>query len=252
MRRFIELEFNLPGSYELTVNAESLNAGKITAGGLVVDTSPWTGTFFGFVPIKMKAEPFTGYLFSHWSGTSWAPDPRVEIILAADSQIGATFEAASNFTGAVVINEICFANSNYFNSGDWIEIYGVRGSHDLAGSIISDENKNNEFIIPAGITISQGEHIIFVEDTALFREHYGTEIKIVGNLNFGFRANGDQVRFIEPSGLTLDSVEFDNQPPWPLSPDSLNRTLELIDPLLANELANFIVATWFARIKSRL
>ena len=48
---------------------------------------------------------------------------------------------------------------------------------------------------------------------------------------------GDQVRIFDDQGFLIDSVEYDDSDPWPLEPDGLGPTLELINPLNDNSLA---------------
>jgi hypothetical protein len=59
----------------------------------------------------------------------------------------------------------------------------------------------------------------------------------VGPTGFGFSGNGELLRIYDEQGAMVDTVHYDDTAPWPLTPDGMGPTLELINPGLDNALA---------------
>lgn len=61
---------------------------KGTTPGVFQQPYPWNGVYFSAIPINVKAVPYPGAQFSHWSGASSSTNP--EITLTSTSNIGLT------------------------------------------------------------------------------------------------------------------------------------------------------------------
>lgn len=60
---------------------------------------------------------------------------------------------------------------------------------------------------------------------------------MLGPLGFGLGGGGDQVRIFNDSNTLIDSLEYDDEIPWPSTPDGDGYTLELIGTDLDNSLS---------------
>ncbi len=92
---------------------------------------------------------------------------------------------------------------------DWIELYNATNATiDLAGMYLTDElNKPTQYQIPAGVTISSGQHLVFVADKDLIPRP--THI----HTNFELAADGEEVGLVDVDGVTMiDSLDFGDLP----------------------------------------
>lgn len=94
MRQHILSFFELQDSLLLQLNVSDTTQGHIKvntihvadgAPGILNNAYPWEGIYFKDIPIKLKAIPKQGYLFSHWSGVSNADSAFFEKTFYADT-----------------------------------------------------------------------------------------------------------------------------------------------------------------------
>lgn len=87
-RQHIQQQFDIEGLYNLTVSPEIQEAGYITVNtidilpttvGVSENPYPWTGLYFSDIPLKIKANAYEGYVFTHWSGASESTEAEIEI-----------------------------------------------------------------------------------------------------------------------------------------------------------------------------
>lgn len=91
---------------------------------------------------------------------------------------------------------------------DWIEIYnGGAGAVELGGMFLTDELQDlSKWQIPAGVSISPGQHLLFFADSDDSQGAYHT--------NFRLRGIGEIVALIDRDGTTVvDSIAFEEQVP---------------------------------------
>ncbi len=235
MRQFVEQQFGLPGHATLSLNCNPPAGGDVKINENEIPPTGWSGIYFRTVPLTIEAIPQPGYRFVGWTGGSVSTNPRLTIALDNDRSITALFSLAPGIVGLPVINEINYNSIDSFDTGDWVELYAFNGEVDLSDWTISDEDSAHSYLFPIGTIIPPGEYLIVVEDTAKFDSLFPGVTNVVGPLGFGFGKGGDQVRVFSPRGELIDSVAFDDTPPWPLEADGLGSTLELRDPALPNE-----------------
>ncbi|MDZ7288378.1 MAG: CotH kinase family protein [candidate division KSB1 bacterium] len=145
------------------------------------------------------------------------------------TNMGRADSAASN-TGAVVINEIMYNSPPEMDAKDWIELYNPQAiSQPLSGWILRDEDVTHQFRIPFSAIIPAGGYWVLCGDTSAFKRFHPEVKNISGNISFGFGGK-DQVRLYTSVGLLVDSVAYDNDPPWPVDADGKGYSLELIVP----------------------
>jgi hypothetical protein len=84
-----------------------------------------------------------------------------------------------------------------------------------------------------GINLAAGQRIIVARNPAVFQSVYGTSINLAltgfggANLSNG----GERITLVGPIGETLQDFTYQDNAPWPTSPDGGGRSLEIIDPL---------------------
>jgi hypothetical protein len=113
---------------------------------------------------------------------------------------------------------------------DWIELYNPQtASQTLSGWILRDEDITHQFRIPFSTLIPAGGYWVLCRDTSAFKRFHPEVKNISGNISFGFGGK-DQVRLFTSAALLVDSVAYDNDPPWPVEADGKGYSLEILDP----------------------
>jgi hypothetical protein len=79
-----------------------------------------------------------------------------------------------------------------------------------------------------------GEFLVLVEDSVKFQSVYPEVINYIGSFAFGLGNNGESLYLYDEDHLLVDSLTYDDSPPWPAEPDGNGPTLELTDPALDN------------------
>ncbi|MEX2605467.1 MAG: CotH kinase family protein, partial [Gracilimonas sp.] len=234
---FLEEEFGLTSQKNITVNVSHGNRGAIKVNKIFPDVFPWTGKYFGGIPIEITAIPNQGYKFTGWSGASTSTERTIQVDAAEEPNLTANFDALSGEEADIVINEIMYNAPDEEDPQDWIELFNPNDfAVNLSGWIVKDEDDNHEFIIPENTIIAEEGYLVVAQNLNDFVAMYGTLEPVVGNLGFGLGGGGDQVRIFDLSGVMVDSVEYDDVAPWPFEADGNGYSLELNDPFLDNEL----------------
>jgi hypothetical protein len=150
----------------------------------------------------------------------------------------AHFEPLGQQGGAVCINEINYHSATDFDPDDWIEIYNSHDQKiDCGGWLLKDDDNSRVYTIPAGTSILADSFLVITRDKSKFTAQFPDIATVAGDLSFGLNAAGDQVRLYNAAGMLLDSVQYDDEAPWPLQADGLGPTLELKNPQLDNTAA---------------
>jgi len=197
----------------------------------------WQGYYFPSVPIQVKAIQSDGFEFSHWLEF---PDSSnaMKLDIQDAMALTAVFLPTELTSGSLVINEINYNSSEDHESGDWIEIFNPGDMHiDVSGYKLKDDNNDHSYNLPDETIIPSGEYLVISNDLEAFSELYSNQIPIVGPFDFGFGGGGDEVRIFDLEGVLIDSVNYDDESPWPIEPDGNGQTLELKNSNLDNELA---------------
>ncbi len=131
----------------------------------------------------------------------------------------------------IVINEINY-NPAGTDTTEFLELYNNDNAEiDLSGYYFSD---GITFTFPDSTTIKPGDFIVLASDTAAFHKYYGfsTPYQYSGALS----NKGETVVFKNVESVTVDSVTYDDNDPWPTSPDGDGPSLSLKSPDLDNTL----------------
>ena len=155
--------------------------------------------------------------------------------LTDDLSVTAHFEAESGASSPIVINEINYNSNSDFDPEDWIEFYNNSGSAiDLTGWVFKDEMFVHEFVFPENTVINPEDYLVLCRDTSLFTALFPEVSNYIGDMSFGLSSGGELLRLFDAQGAIVDSLTYDNNPPWPEEADGTGATLALRSPDLDN------------------
>lgn len=148
----------------------------------------------------------------------------------------ATFNVA-DYATAMRVTEIMYNPVG----GDAYEFIELRNTGTTALDLSGFHFDGISYTFPAGTDIPAGGYVVLVRDPAVFAtRHPGVTPDgiYLGGLNNG----GEKIRLRNADGTTVISVEYDDDPPWVLSPDGLGYSLVNRNPEGSPDLA----ANWRA------
>lgn len=246
VRSHIQRQFNLDGKVTLTIESPQAGKGEIRVNSITIDSYPWYGVYFKNIPIELEAIPVLRYLFKQWSDSTLNQTSKISIVLTEDFTIAAEFELDPPEV-YLIINEINYNSAPAFDPGDWIELYNPSSyTVDLRDWCFKDDDDTHKFLFPESTKIEPYGYLILCQNQATFQSHFPEVIHYIGDFNFGLGADGDELRIYNACSFLIDSVKFDDAPPWQTTPDGYGPTLELIDPNLDNSKAE----NWQASISN--
>jgi hypothetical protein len=240
MYAHIQSTFDIPENHLMNLALKNDQSGHILINSILPESYPWTGRYFEGIPIHLTAIPEPGYRFSAWEGDIQSVNEQVEVIMNGDMTIIAVFELENEELSSIVINEI-FYKSEGKKIRDWIEIYN-RGQStiNISNWTFKDEKHPEGFKIPANTIIQPGKFVIIARDKDNFREVYGQDIAVIGNINFGLSSFGECISILDPENNLADEVCYFSTFPWPDTGGE--GSLALKGPNLSNSDFN----NWFA------
>ncbi len=88
-----------------------------------------------------------------------------------------------------------------------------------------------EFIFPAGFVLQPGNRVVIASNAnpAIFAAQYPGVVPL-GYFGGSLNNAGERISLLDRQGDIVCSVEYDDAPPWPATPDNGGHSLELIDP----------------------
>ena len=138
----------------------------------------------------------------------------------------------------IVINEINYHSSDDFDSGDWVELYNSTSIIiDMSNWSLKDEIDDHVFILAENTFLGVDQYIVLCRDINSFNALFPEVVNVMGDFDFGLSGGGELIRLFDSDGSLIDTVHYDDIPPWPEEPDGNGPTLELINPSLDNALA---------------
>jgi len=100
---------------------------------------------------------------------------------------------------------------------------------------IAESASPHVYTFDSSRVLAPGERIVVARDPAVFQSVYGTGINLAAT---GFKFDGknlsnagERIVVRGPSGQTIHDFVYDDEPPWPTSPDGGGPSLEIIDPM---------------------
>jgi|TARA_Y100000310_G_scaffold260095_1_gene268935 hypothetical protein len=144
----------------------------------------------------------------------------------------------------IVINEINYHPAEDFDSGDWVELYNsTSAAIDMSSWSLKDEDDEHVFILAENTFLGADQYIVLCRDIISFSALFPQVENVVGDFDFGLSGGGELIRLFDSNRSLIDTVHYDDDPPWPEEPDGNGPTLELINPSLDNALATNWVAS---------
>ncbi len=213
----------------ITVDISNNKYGTVQVNRSMVDTFPWTGTYFADYEVPVTAIPKTGYQFTEWTGDVESAEHT--IMVSTRSEVTANFEPATGITSDIVINEIMYNAADEEDTGDWIELFNNTSSAiDISEWVVKDEDDDHIFTFPAQTELGANSYLVVANDLDAFNQYYSNVGSLFGELGYGLAGGSDQVRLFDDEGTLIDIVSYDDESPWPPEADGTGFTLELSDP----------------------
>lgn len=246
--------YSLTGPYDINVLIEPVGAGNVKFNSLDLTNIgyPWSASYHGGMNMKMKAiENNSNFVFDHWEVNNHAISPNtttkdVTLSLTQNDQIKAVF-VPSGGGELIIINEINYNSSDTFDPGDWIELYNNTDIEiDISGWIFKDSNDTHIFTIPNETLLPENGYLVLAQTLVDFQNQFPSVTNVIGDFTFGLGGGGELIRMFDDNEALIDSVEYDDNDPWPTAADGDGPTLELINPNFDNALA----PSWQASIIS--
>ena len=236
-RNHLRNEFDLPLLSIIHLNIEPEGSGSVQLNSLTIDHDGWTGYYFPTVPIIVEAIPNNGFIFAGWTEF---PDSTSSMILEITNPftLTAVFEPSELAPGTIVVNEINYNSSDDFNPEDWIELHNPgETAVNISEWVLKDDDDGHVFSIPEATIIQPNEYLILAKDLNQFVSYFPNVNHTVGSFEFGLGGGGDQIRIYNTDGVLVDSLQYDDDDPWPTEADGNGPSLELINPALDNSLS---------------
>ncbi len=141
----------------------------------------------------------------------------------------------------VVINEIHIAEDDNTIHSEFIELYNAGpAAADLSGWYF---DKGINHVLPVGTSLAAGAYLVVCEDPATMQSRFGISGANVVSWQdsptpqYGSLSNnGERLTLRDASGNNIDDVDYALGFPWPTVGDVTTKSMELINPSLANDL----------------
>lgn len=235
VRTHFTTKFEISGTYNLKISMNNNSWGKI-----FLHNSEWTrngdtAVFFNNIPLRLKASAMPGYRFLRWEGASVSTDNQIQLILGTNSSITAVFEPAPLTVSNIVINEINYKSSDFFDTEDWVELYNpANAAVDISGWKLSGSSNGDAYQFKTGTKINAGQYLVVCRDTAKFKSVRSESINITGNIPFGLSSDGETISLKDNNGAIADEVPYKPSGSWPVAANGLGSTLALVNPQADN------------------
>lgn len=225
--------FEINDTFELTINKQT--GGAIQVNTIIPVIYPWAGTYLDDIPLTLKACPEPGYLFSGWSDNSLPDSATITINKNNNYSVSAYFKEEN--PPEIIINEFNYNSADNLNPDDWVEFYNPsENSVNITGWCFKDSEDEHCFTFPQGTIIGPDSFLVLCRNDSLFQVVF-PQVDHIGNFDFGLSGGGEAIRLYSRSNLLIDSVNYDDEFPWPVEADGNGATLELIDWKFDNSLS---------------
>ena len=141
----------------------------------------------------------------------------------------------------VVFNEIQFhpvadpqaESLQHCSADEFLELHN-RGpaSVDISGWRIVE---GVDFVFAEGTVLAAGGYLALYPDEDAFRDAYGELADAVGPYTLQLDDGGEELLLVDVEGSPVDRVRYDDTLPWPVNPDGLRGSLELVDAFGDND-----------------
>ena len=232
-------KFSLGGRSTLSLEVEPEGAGTVFVNTVPVTVSRSSGLHFNGVPVDLAAVPAPGFEFDSWSDPV-SETSRARLAIEGNYGIAARFtssgqEPVSPRELPVVINEINYNSGEALDSGDWVELHNHGAVPvEIGGWRFRDAGNSPDFILPPDVLLEAGGYVVLCRDSTDFRRAFPETDGCLGDFPFGLSSRGDHITLLTGLERVVDSVVYDERPPWPTEPNGTGFTLALIEPTADN------------------
>ncbi|MFC2124620.1 CotH kinase family protein [Bacteroidota bacterium] len=234
VRDHIRSEFNLSGTFEISLNTKG--NGQIKVNTITLNSFPWSGLYFNDIPVKIEAIPDPGYKFFEWQGIETYDREHLRLNAHSTTAITAVFVTSEEVADEVIINEINYNSSADFDAGDWVELYNVSDHGiNVSGWVIKDDNDEHEFVFPSSTIIDSRGFLVVCENKDRFLGLFPFVKSVEGEMDFGFSSGGECIRLFTANEMLMDWVCYENDYPWPAEPNGTGASLALKYSIKNNE-----------------
>jgi hypothetical protein len=199
-------------------------------------TAPFTITDF---KIKGLRQDVTFPSFTTWKtpiGLSPGPNSFLVSGYTKDGQLASSSTITVTYTGAavsavdkVIISEIMYDPVE--RNGEYVEFFNrsFTDTFDLRGWRLNGV----DISLSGGHTIGPREYRIVAEDEQVYALRHATSEFLVGEYAGGLDNGGETLSLLQPIGSNtwrvVDSVQYDDDAPWPNGASNQGRSLQLLD-----------------------
>ncbi|MCA9730952.1 CotH kinase family protein [candidate division KSB1 bacterium] len=237
-RRFLMQEFSFSSMTAVKVNLPDTTMGRVRINDHLFIEENFIGYYFPGIHISLQAVPRPGYRFNRWTGSDSSQNAFLQINPDKTINLTAWFEKSDTETPMALFNEINYNPSASFDSGDWVEIFNSgEDILDCSGWVFTDEDDSHRFVFPENTLLAAKAYLVLVSDKMKFTSLFPQVKNFIGETGFGLSGSGELLRLYDANGVLIDSLVYDDVPPWPTAPDGGGATLELTDPMANNSQA---------------
>ncbi|MBV63778.1 MAG: hypothetical protein CMP45_04655 [Rickettsiales bacterium] len=137
-----------------------------------------------------------------------------------------------NAESEIVINEIHYDVPDKTIRAEFIELHNPSSSAiNVSGWRVSSAVN---YDIPENTIIESGGFLVIAEDPNVILSEWG--VNAVGPWSGSLANEGEIIRLRDPSGTTVDEVDYKSGFPWPVVGSSPGYSIELINPILENDI----------------
>ncbi|HPR18426.1 MAG TPA: CotH kinase family protein, partial [Candidatus Cloacimonadota bacterium] len=205
MLEILQTEFGWGDAVNVNVDVNDESMGYVKLNFITLHDFPFNGSYLAGVPLKLTAEPYDGYQFTGWSGSSGSSNTSLQITPSGDINLTANFQQIGGGSSMIVINEINYNSSSEFDPGDWIEIYNNSNSTlDLSGWQFKDEDDAHIFTFPNGFQLESHQYYVLCQDSETFLSLFTLVENYLGDFEFGLSGSGEMLRIFDDEDNLID------------------------------------------------
>jgi len=239
------------GQGELRVEAKPAGSGSVRLNSLHLTQLPWQGTYFNDLTNLLVAVAKPGFRFRGWDTPAGGV---AETPMSWRTEAGVTRTVVARFEPMPVsaepqarlwITEINYHSPDDLDAEDWIEIRNPGSTAvNLAGWVMRDDQDDAVCFLPA-MSMEAGGYRVIARSMVKFQWAHPNTRDPIATFNFGLGNGGDGIRMLDPYGVEVERVVYEDRPPWPTAADGGGSTLQLAHP----ELEHASPAAWVPSLK---
>jgi len=126
---------------------------------------------------------------------------------------------------------------NDLEAEEYVELYNSgNASVDLSGWGFT---KGISYTFPKGTTIKPDSYLVICRSVDGFQAAYGKKIETLGDFAGTLSNGGERITLSDRAGNVVDTVKYDDRPPWPMGADGYSASLERICPSAEGKAPNW-------------